>query len=287
MKTLRAIVAYEARAILGEGPVWDADHGLLHFVDIKGRAVHAFHPGSGAVRRYSFDDYMCWLVPHRDGGFLAGTGRGIARAWFGGPPSVQALDVALDLPPGVRLNDAKAHPDGSVWFGTMHDTDPQRAEGELFRLGPDLRLGVQDQGIHICNGPAFSADGRLMLHSDSLRGQTFCYDVRDGVAGLGTVWRTFGEDEGAPDGMCFDSEGGLWVACWGAGRVLRLLPDGSCDQAIELPVSQPSSVAFGGPDLRTLFITTASEGLAGREPMAGALFAARVETPGMPPVAFG
>jgi len=287
MKTLRAIVAYEAGAVLGEGPVWDADLGLLHFVDIKGRAVHAFHPVSGAVRSYSFDDYMCWLVPHRDGGYLAGTRRGIARAWFGQAPCVQALDVPLDLPPGVRLNDAKVHPDGSVWFGTMHDTEPQRAEGELFRLGPDLSLSVQDQGIHICNGPAFSADGRQMLHSDSLRGQTFSYDIRDGVAGQGTLWRSFSDDEGAPDGMTFDSEGALWVACWGSGCVRRLLPDGSCDQVIELPVSQPSSVAFGGPDLRTLFITTASEGLEGREPMAGALFAARVEIPGMLPAAFG
>lgn len=287
MKTLRATVACKAGAVLGEGPVWDADRGLLHFVDIKGKGVHAFHPGSGAVRRYSFDDYMCWLVPHCEGGYLAGTRRGIARAWLGQCARLEALDIALDLPPGVRLNDAKVHPDGSVWFGTMHDTEPQRAEGELFRLGPDMSLSVQDQGMHICNGPAFSADGRLMLHNDSLRGQTYRYDIRGGAAGEGTLWRSFSEAEGAPDGMCFDSEGGLWVACWGAGLVRHLLPDGSCDQVIELPVSQPSSVAFGGPDLRYLFITTVSEGLQGREPMAGALFAARVEIPGLLPAAFG
>jgi D-xylonolactonase len=287
MKTLRAFAAYNAAAILGEGPVWDAANGLLKFVDIKGRAVHAYHPGSGAVRRYRFDDFVCWLVPHRDGGYLAGLRRGIARAWFGQSARMEPLDVALDLAPGVRLNDAKAHPDGSVWFGSMHDSEPQRAEGELFRLAPDLTVSVQDQGIHICNGPAFSADGRRMLHNDSLRGQTYSYEIQGGRAGAPTLWRSFGDGDGAPDGMCFDSEGGLWVACWGAGCVRRLLPDGSCDQLIELPVSQPSSVAFGGRDLRTLFITTASEGLHGSEPTAGALFAARVEIPGLPAAAFG
>lgn len=287
MKPVRAFPVYNAAAILGEGPVWDRAGGLLHFVDIKGMAVHALHPASGAVRRYKFNDYICWLVPHRDGGFMAGLGRSIVRARFGQSMQLEALDIPLDLPPGVRLNDAKAHPDGSLWFGSMHDSEPQRAQGELFRLDPALSLSVQDQGIHICNGPAFSADGSCMLHNDSLRGQTYRYRIRDGRAGAPELWRSFDASEGAPDGMCFDSEGGLWVAFWGAGCVRRLLPDGSVDQVVELPVSQPSSVALGGPDMRTLFITTASEGLHGREPGAGTLFAARVSVPGLPAVAFG
>jgi D-xylonolactonase len=287
MKIQPATMVYNAAAQLGEGPVWDAASSTLYFVDIKGCAVHAYRPDSGGARRYAFDDYMCWLAPRRDGdGFIAGTRRGLVRAWFDDEARIVPLPVVLGLPPGVRLNDAKVHPDGSLWFGSMHNADPQRPDGQLFRLAPNFALSEQDRGIHICNGPAFSADGRHMFHNDSLLRRTFSYDIADGVAGPARQWRSFSEQEGSPDGMCFDSEGGLWIACWGSACVRRYRPDGSCDHVVTLPTSQASSLAFGGPDLCTLFITTAAEGMQGCE-QAGNLFAVRVSIPGLPPAAFG
>jgi sugar lactone lactonase YvrE len=275
-------------ATLGEGPLWDAPSGTLYFVDIKGCTLHAFHPARQACSSYYLPDYVCWLVPQRDGdGFMAGLRRGLARVWFEPEWRVETLDVGLDLAPGVRLNDAKVHPDGSLWFGSMHNTEPECPLGRLFRLTPDLRLSEQASEIHICNGPAFSLDGTRMYHNDSLLGRTYAYPIENGKLGPADLWRVCAPEQGSPDGMCIDSEGGLWIAHWGAGCVRRLLPDGRCDSVVHVPVSQVSSVALGGPDLRTLYITTAAEALDGREPLAGGLFAARVDVAGRLPAAFG
>ncbi len=250
MRSQHAEPIYAASAALGEGPLWDAASGTLYFVDIKSSAVHAYQPASGKTQRYQFEDYMCWLLPRRDGdGFMAGTRRGLARLWLDQDKGQQLLLEPVGatpvLPAGVRLNDAKVHPDGSLWFGSMHDEQPELRKGELYRLGPDLDVSMQAEHLHICNGPAFSRDGSIMFHNDSLAGITYQHAVSKGRAGPARLWKAFTPQEGSPDGMCMDSEGGLWIAFWGASCVRRFLPDGSCDRLVQVSASQVSSVAFG------------------------------------------
>lgn len=258
---------------LGEGPLWDAARQRLYFVDIKRSSVHALAPANGVRRSWRLPDQVCWLIARRDGdGFVAGVGTQVVRLWL--EPGLRIAPLAMpQLAPGVRLNDAKADGQGRIWAGTMHDTDPARADGELLRLDADGTLSVRDRGYHICNGPAFSLDGATMYHSDSLLGRVYAYR-----GGARTVWRQFDvAGEGAPDGMTVDQSDCIWVAQWGGGRVCRYSADGALLEAIRVPVSQPTSCTFGGPELKTLFITSARMGLSAaqleREPLAGALFA--------------
>ncbi|MCG2586794.1 SMP-30/gluconolactonase/LRE family protein [Massilia sp. TS11] len=279
MLSLQAQCVLPLGATLGEGPLWQPELQRLLFVDIKGQRLHAYTPADGAHQTWDFPDYVCWVAPRSDGdGLMLGLRRAVARLWLEAVPRWQLLDLPLALAPDVRLNDAKVHPDGSLWFGSMNNRDVQRADGRLFQLRAG-QLHEHARDIHICNGPAFSPDGRVMFHNDSLRGRTDRFVLPDGAPQL---WRQCGPDDGSPDGMTVDSAGQLWVAYWGAGCVLCHGPDGAVRARVDLPVSQPSSVAFGGPDLRTLFITSATEGLATPEPLAGGLFAVRVEVPGLP-----
>jgi xylono-1,5-lactonase len=280
-------------AELGEGPVWVPEQNRLYFVNLVGKTLHAFDADSGARHSWPLPDYICWLIPRRDGdGWMAGLRDGIVRLWLEPDLRIASLHKLPGADTGIRLNDAKADQAGRIWAGSMNARDVRRPDGKLFRLDGDGSLRVALPEYHICNGPAFSLDGSTMYHNDSFLNRTFAYDVRpDGSLGAPRLWRQFGADEGSPDGMTVDSEDCVWIAQWGGGRVCRYSPAGELLATIAMPVSQPSSVAFGGADLRTLYITSAWQDLdAARrtaEPLAGALFSARVDVPGVAAQRFG
>jgi sugar lactone lactonase YvrE len=294
MRELTARCEWPVCAELGEGPLWVAEQDRIYFVDLKSGMVHALDTVNGERYSWQLPDYVCWLVARRDGdGFMAGLRGEVVRLWLEPVLRVEPLPLALGLASEMRLNDAKADRHGHLWFGSMNNRDVQRPDGRLFRLSRTLELEEQERAVHICNGPAFSADGRLMYHTDSLLARVCVYPVGpDGVLGPARTWRQFdGAAEGSPDGMTVDREGGVWIAQWGGGRVCRYLPDGMLDAVVRLPVSQPSSVALGGPDLATLYITSARQDLAAQalanEALAGALFSVEVDVPGLPPARFG
>ena len=284
---------WEANAQLGEGPLWVAEQNRLYFVDLKSQVLHGLDVASGARRSWAMPDYICWLVARRDGdGFMAGLRDGIARVWLEPELRIEYLHRPFPAGSGLRMNDAKADSAGRIWAGSMHNTDYARAVGLLFRLDADLSLTVADEGYHICNGPAFSNDGATMYHTDSYEGRTYAYPLAaDGTPGAPRLWRQFGEGEGSPDGMTVDSEGCVWIAQWGGGRVCRYSAGGELLATIRVPVRNPASCTFGGADLKTLFITTAREDNTPEQlrefALTGALFAVRVEVAGVPAARFG
>ncbi|UGQ49154.1 SMP-30/gluconolactonase/LRE family protein [Massilia endophytica] len=290
-KEFQAACIWQAGAELGEGPLWARQR--LYFVDIKGQRLLAYEPSSDHNFSWSFPDYVCWIVPRADGdGFMAGLRTSVVRLWLEPELRMEPIASQPELPPNCRLNDAKADPYGNLWFGSMNNIDKKRPDGHLWRLAPDGSLTLQDEGICICNGPAFSLDGRTMYHADSMTNELFAYPVdASGICGERRLFRLLGGEEGSPDGMTVDSEGGLWLAQWGGARVCRYLPDGTLDMTIRVPVSQPASCAFGGPDLRTLYITSAYEDLPSevraQEPLAGSLFAVTLPMAGRPADTFG
>jgi sugar lactone lactonase YvrE len=292
MKTVQAQCVLPLAAELGEGPLYLPAQDRLLFVDLKRCTLHAWDAATLRHSSWTLPDYICWLVPRRDGdGFLAGLRDSVVRLWLEPALRIAPLLRVVDGAAGQRLNDAKVDPHGRLWLGSMHNTDYQQKVGKLFRLGPDLRLDVADEGYHICNGPTFAPDGSALYHSDSFLDVTYRYAVSpDGTLGTREIWRCY-TDGGSPDGMQADSEGCIWVATWGAKRVCRFSPDGELLAEVTLPTSHPASLAFGGDDLRTLYITTAREGLSAQqlaeEPLAGALFSARIDVPGLPANAFG
>lgn len=291
MKTYHAECVLPLAAELGEGPLYLPAQDRLLFVDLKRCIVHAWDASTHEHRSWLLPDYICWLVPRRDGdGFMAGLRDSVVRLWLEPELRIEPVKHVVDGAAGQRLNDAKVDPSGRLWLGSMHNTDYKQAAGKLFRLDPDLQLHVADEGYHICNGPTFAPDGSALYHSDSFLDVTYRYSLAaDGSLGTREQWRSY--TGGSPDGMQADSEGCIWVATWGGKRVCRFSPQGELLAEVPLPTSHPASLAFGGADLRTLYITTAREGLSdeqlAQEPLAGAVFRARIDVPGLPANAFG
>ncbi|MEL6258939.1 MAG: SMP-30/gluconolactonase/LRE family protein, partial [Pseudomonadota bacterium] len=212
-------------------------------------------------------------------------------------PATEAYD-RIHVIPGLgdtdRTNDGGVAPDGAFWFGVMDDRE-REVRGWLYRLGPDGDLvDMRIDPVLVTNTFQWSPDGRVFYTCDSAEQEilAFDHDLETGVLTERRLFSSTQEGGGYPDGSAIDEAGCLWNAQWDAGRVVRYAPDGLVDRVIELPVSRPTSCCFGGPDLKTLFITTARIGLdeteiVERQPLAGGLFACEVSTPGLPPRVYG
>ncbi|WP_371501568.1 SMP-30/gluconolactonase/LRE family protein [Kitasatospora sp. NBC_00374] len=255
---------------LGEGPVWDARTGTLRWVDIPAGLVLGT---DGTALR--LPPPACAVLPTTDG-WAAVLG-----------DRVVALDGAAETPVPLggasRCNDAKTDPAGRIWLGTMASED-RPGRGCLYRLdGTRARAVIPGAGIS--NGLGWSPDGRRMYWIDT---PTRRVDVLDFDPADGSVRRRrplVAVPGGLPDGLCVDAEGALWVALWGGSALHRYTPDGVLDTVLPTGVSHPTSCALGGPDLRTLYITTARRpaGDGAPSPHAGKLHAVRVPVPGLPP----
>jgi sugar lactone lactonase YvrE len=297
-------LALDARATLGEGPVWDAARGCLWWVDITAGLVHRFEPRTGDDLPIAIGSAVGALALRRDGTLLLAVAEGLATldpggaTGAGGAASAGTTGDALLLRLGAagdrrRCNDGKCDPAGRLWVGRMA-IDHTPGAGTLLRVEADLGVTTRLAGLAIPNGLGWSPDGRRMYFVDSTWGEVrvYPYDPRTGAMGEGSSLVRFAEDGSVPDGLTVDAEGHLWVALWGGSRVVRVAPDGGIVDRVELPVSRPTSCTFGGADLGDLYITTAKGDRpaatddAPAEPLAGGLFRCRPGTPGQPPVAF-
>ncbi len=278
----------DVHAVLGEGPVWVSRENALYWVDIEGGKIFRLG-GRGDVEQWETPFRVGSLAPRASGGFIAGTEHGIAEVDLESGRFEILHEPEAHLPDN-RFNDGKVDRQGRFWAGTMDDNQ-REATGTLYRIEPDLGCSAIDEDYKITNGPAFSPSGELMYHNDSARQVTYVFDLdHQGNPGNRRVFASYGEGDGYPDGLTVDSEGCLWIAFWGGWCVRRYSPDAECLRKIELPVEQPSSCAFGGPDLDRLYITSASIGLdqaaLERQPQAGGLFVASPEVRGIPELPF-
>src|SRR5690606_4971114 len=260
--------------------------------------VLSWHLDSGRLDVWQSPQRIGWLIA-RTGHpteFLAGLQEGFAFVDLAGQGELRPRWLAKPFggQANLRLNDAKADRHGRVWAGSMNNDDDAQAHGVLFRLETDGQFEVVDEGYRVANGPAISPDGRMLLHTDSARRVIHAFDRSPdgGAVRNKRIWRTFSESEGHPDGMNFDSQGRLWVAHWGAGYVSQFDQHGTLLNRVQLPVSNVTNVAFGGPALDRLFVTTAWQGLDAEqrnvEPLAGALFEITGhQATGLPPLSFG
>ena len=275
-------------AIVGEGPAWDAPAGLLRWVDVAAPAIHAFDPATGHMSTYNLPYLVSAILVGR-AGLLAVTQQGLERF----DPRTGALDPILHPEahlPSNRLNDAKADPSGRVWVGSM-SLDATMPSGSLYRIA-EGRATAMDGGFQVSNGLGWSPDGSVLYFTDSGLGTIYAYDfdAARGEVSNRRVLRRYDPDDGKPDGLAIDAEGCLWVALWDGWRVERLSSSGATLRRIDMPVPRPTSCCFGGPDRKTLFVTSASIRLPAEvlaeAPLSGGLFAMRVDMAGSPvPVA--
>jgi sugar lactone lactonase YvrE len=275
---------------LGEGPAWNASDRCIWWVDIRGPALHALDPATGAHRSWPMPQPIGSFAFHAKGGLLVALG--ISLDVFHPETGVFEPQVRLaGEPPGNRLNDGKCDRQGRFWVGTMRDGGGAAA-GTLYRLTAANEATPVRRGVAIPNSLAFAPDGRTMYFTDTADGRILAFDY-DPATGEASGEHEFADRDAAParpDGSTVDAEGCLWNARYGGSCVVRLTPDGRLDRRIDLPVSQVTACAFGGPGLDTLFITTAAQNLTEdarrAEPLAGGLFACRPGVAGLPETPF-
>lgn len=280
-------VEFEIGNELGEGILWDDDIQRFVWIDIEGRSLQMLDPESGSLNRIE--------LPFRPGSIALTTrSRSYVIAFEHGFAIYDVANSNLewlarpDLRPGVRFNDGRVDPMGQFVAGTM--VEDQRAaggrhHGQLYRL--DGRNGCTPllDGIHISNSLCWSPDGRYMYHSDTPSGKVMRYDYSEEGAANGQIFASFAP-EALPDGAVTDALGNVWVALWGGSRVECYAPSGALLGSVPVRAQQPTCVAFGGPDLGLLAVTSAWEGLgadAKDAPSgAGSLFLFRTGARGLP-----
>jgi sugar lactone lactonase YvrE len=282
-------IALDAGAVLGEGPVWDANTGRLLWVDILANAVHSFDPNTGLDDAFDTGRPVGAVALRAGGGLVLALEDGFGLTEPGGSVVDLVAPVGAD-DRSIRFNDGGCDPAGRFWAGTMAYDETQGA-GSLYRFEPDRRVERMLTEITISNGLAWSADGRTMYYVDTPTGGVDAFDFDTESGSIGNRRRIADVPlPGKPDGMAIDADGCLWVAAWGGWALHRYRVDGSLDRSIELPAAQITSCAFGGSDLEDLFITSAREGLdegeLAEQPHAGGIFRCHPGVPGVAAVSF-
>lgn len=259
----------------GENPMWDAARGELHYIDNTGRKVHSYDPATGKARTLAMPNVITTLVLHHGGGAVVTLRSGIHFLDLDSG-ALELVDPLSDPPPYV-YNDGKVDSRGRFLIGgsTANFATPA-PDGGLFRLDPDHTVVRLDSGVHFSNSPCWSPDEGTFYFSDSWIDTTFAYDydIATGAVANRRPFVNTRELGGLPDGATVDADGLFWVAVYQGGKVAAYRPDGTLERAIDLPVKLVSSVAFGGPDLDRLFVTTIAHGIHGDpvEEGAGALY---------------
>lgn len=275
---------------LGECPLWHPIENALYWIDIDGCAVHRFDTSQKKHSVWAMPSEPGCIAWCREGGLVVALRTGLAMLdtelgdlkFFAQAP----FDPAIQ-----RFNDGRCDAKGRLWVGSIHEPR-DRAGGTLYCVEKG-EIRDADKPVTTSNGVAFSLDNQVLYHADTRghRINAYTFGLEDGTAGEGNVFKQFSDDKtrdywGRPDGAAVDSEGAYWCAMFEGGRILRLSPAGEVLKVLELPVRCPTMVAFGGPDLRTLYITSARHNRPADElaecPLSGVVLTYQSEVAGMP-----
>jgi sugar lactone lactonase YvrE len=271
-----AICLADVGALVGEGPVWLRDERKILWVDIAGGSIFLTDYPSGSTRRFPVRSKVGAIVPRRRGGFIAASASGIYTL----DPSLETWSFICHPEshlPGNRFNDGKCDPAGRLWVGSIDNEERERC-GSLYVIHPDLRCERILDGLFLSNGLDWSPDGSTFYLTDTLDRTIWAFDFDSQLCTLANrrAFASIDREGGYPDGLCVDGRGFVWSARWGGGCVVRYSPDGVIDSVWPVPAAKVSSCTFGGPDLRTLIVTTACHQLTPndlrRQPAAGGLF---------------
>ena len=275
-------IAVPCGCILGEAPIWDARKGVLYWVDINGETLWCWRPGFEAATSRPVGERVGFVLLTPDPDIvMLGLKSGLARFSLVTGASTSVLAPEPDRP-GNRLNDAGVGTDGSIYFGSMNDTE-RMPTGSFYRWSSSGLVRFGEHAI-VTNGPTIDGPNRLLYAANTSDG--FVYRHRlgpDGVPGPREDFVTFARQDGHPDGITVDQEGHVWICHFRGARVTRFAPDGTISRVVPLPTPQVTKIAFGGDDLKTVFVTTAARDRdRATDPVAGHLFTFRSEVPGLP-----
>ncbi len=277
-------VAAAHRSVHAEGPVWSETEGLLYWTDIESRTLWRLDPSTGNAESRSMPEKVCSIALREKSGLLIAFESGLSFWDLVTGKGQRIVNVEQALPT-TRLNDGRCDRQGRFVVGGFDSSE--KGLSAAYRLDVDLSLHYLFGGLSSANSTCFSLDGRTMYYADSPQAAiwAFEYDPGTGTPGKRRVFCDFHGQPGIPDGSVIDADGCLWNAQWNGSRVVRYRPDGRIDRVIEMPCRNPTSIAFGGSGLDTLFITTSRLTLtaeeARTEPLAGVLLAFRPGVKGL------
>lgn len=288
-QTLRSAPRFilEERFGVGESPVWDADNARLFWCDIPAGVIHAFTPSSGARQSWTFGEPVPSFGLAQAGRLVVALRNDVILF----DPETGARQTVAHIAhakPNMRLNDGKVGPDGAFWVGSMDMGSDGAPAGALYRVAPDGSVRTIVDGLVISNGLAWNGAATRMYHSDS-RGSMWldCWDFDRATGQPGNRRRLRDNDEatGRCDGGACDTDGIYWSAGPSQSRLNRFSPDGILLDWVELPLTHPTMPCFGGPELRTVFVTSLDS--KSPEPGRDGIIAFDVEIPGVPVSRFG
>lgn len=280
----------DAHAKIGESPLWDPEHNLLYWADIKAPALFCFNPRTGENRTWPVESDIGAFALMKNNAALVALRTGLFRLDLG-TSKLSALAPSPYDPALFRFNGGICDLAGRFWVGVMFDPlagSPAPKCGQLYSFTLAEGLRAEDDRAELYNGLAWSRDGSQLFLSHSYENRTYlyAYDQNEGILGERKLFATLPDELGLPDGAAVDTNGGYWCCLHGGSRIRRYHPDGTVDRDIHLPVSQPTMCAFAGPHLDTLYVTSASDNMTDAqrmdEPLAGALFRLRPGERGIP-----
>ena len=275
---MQAELVLDCRNSHGEGVFWNPADRQVWWTDIEGRALWSFDPETGRGTDYPMPDRVCCFAPRIGGGLLIAFANRISL--FDLQSGKESLIARFeDDQADTRLNDGRTDRSGRFVAGGMNE-GTGKPTSSVISVDPDLSIRTLIDGVSCANSTCFSPDGRMMFFADTPDREVVAYDYDPATGDVTNrrVHASFKTEPGLPDGSCVDAEGGVWNAEWEGRRVVRIAPNGTIDQIIDVPVWKPTCCAFGGPNLDTLYITTSrlmsDEEMLGKEPESGGLFAA-------------
>ena len=270
----------ESRALLGEGPMWSPRDGALYWVDILTPSIHRYDSVQHLDTEIKLGSMVSVAIPKATGGLLVATPSGL-MTFDDDSKRLTLLCHPESERAGNRYNDGKCDRMGRLWIGTL-DMGTAANRGNLFRVDSDGSWKKMASGFTVANGLGWSPDNRAMYFTDSMRRVIYAYDfdLHSGEITNRKTLITLDPSDGTPDGLTVDEDGCLWVAIWDAWRISRYSPDGQELMRIKMPVPRPTSCCFGGANLDTLYVTSASVRLnadaLASAPLSGSLFAIRI-----------
>jgi len=274
---------------VGECPLWHPEEKTLYWVDIDGMEIHSLHSDSTMHRSWKMPSEPAAIARHASGGLIVALRTGLSHL---DTDSGRLLDMARAPydPSNTRFNDGRCDAAGRFWLGTLYEPR-DRQEAGMYCLEKGKIRTIWQGGITVSNGLAFSPDNCFLYHADTTSHTIYRrnFDLASGRAGEPIVFKRFPTDRtqdygGRPDGAAVDSEGAYWCAMFDGGRLLRISSSGDILEDIHLPVRCPTMMAFGGNDLRTLYVTSASKNRPTNEldrfPLSGCILSLQVAVPG-------
>jgi sugar lactone lactonase YvrE len=281
----------EARARLGEGPVWDYQRQCIYWVDIYNHQVNQFIPSTGQTQNFKVGEVVSCVAPAQSNRLIIALRHDIAYLdTITG--EVQRIRTVERDKPNNRFNDGKCDPQGRFWFGSM-SRSLEKGEGALYRYDPDGSLHIMQRGITLSNGIGWSPDQKTFYHTDTPLKTIYAYNYDPSTGNIMNrrVFVDLSNASSYPDGLTVDVEGCIWSAQWDGWCIIRFASDGREIFRVSLPVKRPTSCVFGGKEGNLLYVTTASVGLSEPEIeesfYSGDLFCIQTDVVGLPSYRFG